>query len=119
MAPEADARETYVRYPGEQIAVRVNGLAAGEPCAIRLARRWREASWEAWLETPAGAGAVVDTRTALPTAGPYTGADPDALFWSMTRTEPSDLPADLEGWLCSVHQGSQQAYEVLHARTLR
>jgi dienelactone hydrolase len=118
-APGADARETYVRHPGEQIAVRVDGLAAGEPCAIRLARRWREASWEACLKTHADGDGVVDTRTAVPTAGTYAGADPDGLFWSMTRTEPGELPADLEGWLCSVHQGSQQAYEVLHARTLR
>ncbi|HEY0192809.1 MAG TPA: acyl-CoA thioesterase/bile acid-CoA:amino acid N-acyltransferase family protein [Kofleriaceae bacterium] len=111
------AGETGVRYPGEQIAIEVDGLVPGEPCTIRLARRWRDAGWQAWLEARADAGGTVDTRTAVPLAGSYAGADPDGLFWSMTRT--AGEAEVTTGWRCAVAQGDQRAHAVLEAGTLR
>jgi len=80
------ARETSARYPGEQIAVRIEGLAARTRYTVRATRIIMGATWSSTLVTDADDGGVIATESARPLAGTYAEPDVDGLFWSMRAT---------------------------------
>ncbi|WP_309646693.1 acyl-CoA thioester hydrolase/BAAT C-terminal domain-containing protein [Phenylobacterium sp.] len=80
---------------GDEVVVRVTGLAPGQVITLHAGRRWGRyptgsEAFAGQARFTAGADGVVDTRRDAPLAGSsYGGADASGLFWSMTRVPDS------------------------------
>lgn len=78
--------ETSARCAGEQIAVRIEGLAPHARYTVRATRMFQGAPFSSVLVTEADADGSIATESARPLDGTYTAPDVDGLFWSMRRT---------------------------------
>lgn len=80
------AIETSARCAGEQIAVRIEGLAPHTRYTVRATRTFQGAPFSSALVIDADADGSIATESARPLDGTYTAPDADGLFWSMRRT---------------------------------
>lgn len=72
-------RDVTSIYYLDPIAVKLTGLVPGRTITVRA----EMAPWVSQASFVVGADGVVDLGRDAPSAGTYTGVDPDGLFWSM------------------------------------
>ena len=79
---------------GAPISVQVEGMPKGAAVTLRASMRTRDQAYASWATFTADAAGHVDTQTQAPIEGTWSGADPDAIVWSMAKV--SSAPIDLD-----------------------
>jgi pimeloyl-ACP methyl ester carboxylesterase len=79
---------------GAPVTVQVEGMPKGAAVTLRASMRTKDQAYASWATFTADAKGHIDTQTQSPIEGTWSGADPDAIVWSMAKVSSSPIDLD-------------------------